>query len=59
MIAYLCEDLPKTILCLIWFVKEKWLRPVTEEGKAGLARYLEEKGKARCERHTSIKGEKR
>ncbi len=43
MIAYLCEDLSKTVLCLIFFFKEKWLKPVTEEGRAGLAAYRAEK----------------
>lgn len=37
------EDWPKALLCLHRFFSEKWIKPVTEEGKAGLARYKEEK----------------
>ena len=38
---YVSEDLPKSILCLMHYRREKWIRPVTEEGIAGLERYLE------------------
>ena len=41
--AYIAEDWSKTVLCLIRLFSEKWIRPVTEEGKAGLIRYREEK----------------
>ena len=43
IITYLCEDISKTILCLTFFFKEKWLKPVTEEGKAALIAYQAEK----------------
>lgn len=42
MCAYLGEDIPKVILCLIHFKSKRWLKPVTPEGKAGLAAYREE-----------------
>ena len=37
--AYLGEDIPKSILCLIHFKSMRWLKPVTEEGRAGLRDY--------------------
>ena len=37
--AYLGEDIPKSILCLIHFRSMRWLKPVTEEGRAGLRDY--------------------
>ena len=43
MCAYLGEDIPKTILCLLHFKSEKWLKPVTDAGKAGLALYRQER----------------
>ena len=39
MCAYLGEDIPKTILCLLHFRSGKWLKPVTPEGRAGLETY--------------------
>ena len=42
--AYLGEDIPKTILCLWHFKTQRWLKPVTEEGKAGLAEYRKQRG---------------
>lgn len=39
VVAYLCEDIPKDILCLWHFKSRKWLKPVTPEGKAGLEEY--------------------
>ena len=41
--AYIAEDWSKTVLCLIRLFSEKWIKPVTKEGKAGLARYKEQK----------------
>lgn len=38
-ITYMAEDIPKTILCFIHLASDKWLRPVTPEGKAGLEAY--------------------
>ena len=43
IIAYLSEDVPKCLLCLLHFRSMKWLRPVTPEGQAGLAQWKEEK----------------
>ena len=37
--AYLGEDIPKSILCLLHFKRIRWIRPVTEEGRAGLRDY--------------------
>lgn len=37
------EDWPKAVLCLHRFFSEKWIKPVTEAGKEGLARYKAEK----------------
>ena len=42
ILAYLGEDIPKSILCLIHFKSMRWLKPVTEEGRAGLKAYREE-----------------
>ena len=39
MIAYLSEDIPKCILCLWHFISLRWLKPVTEEGRQGLAEF--------------------
>ena len=39
MVAYLAEDIPKSILCLIHFKSMKWLKPVTDEGREGLRAY--------------------
>lgn len=43
VVAYLAEDIPKAILCLWHFVSLRWLKPVTEEGRQGLAEYRKEK----------------
>ncbi len=42
MAAYLGEDIPKCILCLLHFRSRKWLKPVTREGQKGVAEYLAE-----------------
>ncbi len=42
MAAYLGEDLPKCALCLRYFASMRWLKPVTEEGRAGLALFHSE-----------------
>ena len=36
MLAYLGEDIPKGILCLLHFRSMRWLKPVTEEGRQAL-----------------------
>ena len=44
MLAYLTEDLPKAVICLQRFFSEKWLKPVTPEGIAGLERWRQNRG---------------
>lgn len=36
MIAYLAEDVPKAIMCLVRYYSKKWIKPVTAEGIEGL-----------------------
>ena len=38
-VAYLSEDFVKALLCLIYFLSKKWIKPVTPEGIAGLEAY--------------------
>ncbi len=38
-LMYVCEDYVKSILCLKHFKSMKWIKPVTEEGVAGLEEY--------------------
>lgn len=40
-IMYLCEDIPKAIFFIIYWFSGKWIRPVTEAGKRGLAQLKE------------------
>lgn len=42
MCAYLGEDIPKVLLCLRHFRSQRWLKPVTPEGQAGLEAYRRE-----------------
>ena len=42
--AYLGEDIPKCILCLRFYHTQRWLKPVTPEGRAGLEAYRKESG---------------
>lgn len=37
-VMYLCEDIPKAIFFMIYWQSGKWIRPVTDAGKQGLAR---------------------
>ncbi|MBR6675707.1 MAG: MATE family efflux transporter [Clostridia bacterium] len=37
LLMYLSEDIPKTALCIWYFVSGKWIHPVTDEGKKALA----------------------
>lgn len=46
VLTYLAEDVPKSVLCILHLVSDKWLKPVTDAGKAGLAQYRAEKKKA-------------
>lgn len=43
-VMYLCEDYVKSFLCMRYYKKMKWLRPVTEAGKAGMELYKKEAG---------------
>ena len=43
VVVYIYEDWPKAVFCLLRFRSLKWIKPVTKEGKEGLARYKEEK----------------
>lgn len=40
IIAYLAEDIPKSIFCIIRHRSLKWLKPVTEEGLRGKEEYF-------------------
>ena len=41
-ITYMVEDWPKCVCCLIHFRRGGWIKPVTEEGRAGLEAYRAE-----------------
>jgi hypothetical protein len=41
---YIFEDYIKSILCIKYYKSLKWIKPVTEEGKTGLIKYLQKKG---------------
>jgi len=43
MIAYLSEDIPKSIFCIIRHRSLRWLKPVTEEGLRGKDDYFGKK----------------
>lgn len=43
IIMYMAEDIPKSILCVKYFLTEKWIKPVTDVGREGLNKYLTEK----------------
>lgn len=38
-VMYIAEDWPKAVCCVRFFMTERWLSPVTEEGQRGLAEY--------------------
>ena len=42
-IMYIFEDYVKSFLCLRHFLSDRWIRPVTEEGKRGYAEYCEQR----------------
>ena len=42
-VMYIFEDYVKSIMCLKYYKSIKWIKPVTEEGKAGLKEYLHKK----------------
>lgn len=43
LLMYLLEDIPKTAMCLYFFLSGKWIRPVTEEGQQALVEMQKEK----------------
>ena len=43
-IMYIFEDIPKNIFSIRHFLSNKWIKPVTKEGMAGLERMKEEMG---------------
>lgn len=43
-IMYIFEDIPKNIFSIRHFLSNKWIKPVTKEGMAGLERLKEEMG---------------
>lgn len=43
LLMFLLEDVPKATLCFICFVRDKWISPVTEEGKAAFEKIKKEK----------------
>jgi Na+-driven multidrug efflux pump len=38
-IMYICEDLPKSVVLIFYWISGKWIRPVTQVGKAALAEF--------------------
>ncbi len=42
-IMYVSEDIPKSISCIVYYLTDKWIKPVTDAGKEGIAKYREEK----------------
>ena len=38
-IMYICEDLPKSIVLIFYWISGKWIRPVTRVGKEALAEF--------------------
>ena len=42
-IMYLFEDYVKSFLCLRHFLSDRWIHPVTKEGKQGYEKYLNER----------------
>lgn len=42
-VMYIFEDYIKTVMCLRYYKSMKWIKPVTDEGKVGLEKYLQKK----------------
>jgi Na+-driven multidrug efflux pump len=42
---YIFEDYVKSFLCLRHFLSDRWIRPVTEEGKQGYEKYLSDRAR--------------
>lgn len=45
LVMYVFEDIPKVIFCIRFYLSRKWIKPVTAEGRLGLKRYNESRGK--------------
>ena len=45
-IMYIFEDIPKTIMCVRFYLSKKWIKPVTEEGREALKEYEQNKIKS-------------
>lgn len=43
-VMYIFEDVPKNIMCFIFYKSKKWLKPVTKEGRAALEEYMRGEG---------------
>ncbi len=43
LLSYICEDYLKAFLCIRHFMSNRWIKPVTESGKAALSVYLQKK----------------
>ena len=41
-IMYLCEDIPKALVFIPYWVSGKWIKPVTDAGQSALAKFKEE-----------------
>lgn len=42
-LMYSLEDIPKAIICIRYYLTEKWIKPVTREGRAAHEKYLQSK----------------
>ena len=42
-IMYVTEDIPKSISCVVYYLTDKWIKPVTDAGKEAIALYRKEK----------------
>ncbi|MGN1122760.1 MAG: MATE family efflux transporter, partial [Eubacterium sp.] len=42
-VMYIFEDIPKNIFSIKHFISKKWIKPVTDEGKAGLEKMKQRK----------------
>ena len=40
-VAYAAEDILKAVLCIRYMFSYRWIKPITEQGKLGLQRFLE------------------
>lgn len=40
IVMFLCEDIPKSLIFIPYWLSGKWVKPVTDAGRAGLAKLL-------------------